>query len=85
MRDISSSYEGAIQVFITDTAIGETELAKSLKKMKLDGFNFNRIGILEYPYFDENPAKRIATIAYIYGPNKIKLVKTGIYDFDIVK
>lgn len=85
LRDICSSYEGAIQVFITDTAIGENELVESLNKMNLDEFDFNKIGILEYPYFDEDPANRTATIAYIYGPNNIKLVKTGIYDFDIVK
>ena len=45
----------------------------------------NKIGILEYPYFDEDPVNRIATVAYIYGPNSIKLVKAGVYDFDIVK
>ena len=85
LRDICSSYEGAIQVFITDTDIGENELAESLNKMKLDGFDLNKIGILEYPYFDEDPVNRIATVAYIYGPNSIKLVKAGVYDFDIVK
>lgn len=35
--------------------------------------------------YREDPANRIATAAYIYGPNNIKLVKTGVYDFDIVK
>lgn len=85
LRDICSSYEGAIQVFITNTDIGENELIESLSKMKLDGFDLNKIGILEYPYFDEDSANRIATVAYIYGPNNIELVKTGVFDFDIVK
>lgn len=53
--------------------------------MKLDGFDLDKIGILEYPYFDEYPANRVATVVYIYGPNNIKLVKTGVYDFDIMK
>ena len=45
----------------------------------------NKFGILEYPYFDEDPANRIATVVYIYGPNNIKLVKTSVYDFNIVE
>lgn len=85
LRDICSLYEGVIQVFITDTDIEETELAELLSKMVIDGFNFNKIGILEYPYFDEDPANIIATVAYIYEPNNIKLVKAGVYDFDTVK
>lgn len=85
LRDICSSYEGAIQVFITNTDIGENELAESLSKMKLNGFDLNKIGILEYPYFDEEPANRIATVAYIYKPDDVKLVKTGVYDLDILK
>jgi len=85
LRDICSSYEGSIQVFITNTDIGENELAESLSKMKLNGFDLNKIGILEYPYFDEDPVNRIATVAYIYGPDNVKLVKTGVYDLDILK
>lgn len=85
LRDICSSYGGAIQVFITDTYIEENELAELLGKMKLDGFDMNKIGILEYPYFDEDPVDRIATVAYIYEPNNVKLVKVGIYDLDTVK
>lgn len=85
LRDICSSYEGAIKVFITNTSIEENELVDSLRKMKLDGFNVNKIGILEYPYFDEDPTDRIATVAYVYEPNNIKLVKAGVYDLDAVK
>ena len=85
LRDICSSYEGVIQVYITNTDIEEKELIESFNKMKLDGLNLNKIGILEDPYFDEDPANRIATAAYIYGPNNIKLVKEGIYDLDTVK
>lgn len=85
LRDICSSYEGAIQVFITNTDIGENELVELLRKIELEGLNLNKIGILEYPYFDEDSANRIATVTYIYGPNNIELVKTGVYDLDIVK
>lgn len=85
LRDICSSYEGAIQVFIASTDVGENELVELLSKMKLDGFDLNKIGILEYPYFDEDPANRIATVAYIYGPNNVKLIKKGVYDLDTVK
>lgn len=85
LRDICSSYEGAIQVFITDTGVENNELVDSLRKMKLDGVNLNKIGILEYPYFDENPADMIATVVCIYGPNDVKLVKEGIYDLGTVK
>lgn len=85
LRDICSSYEGAIQVFITNTDIGENELVEILSKIELEGLNLNKIGILEYPYFDEDSANRIATVVYIYGPNNIELVKTGVYDLDIVK
>lgn len=35
LRDLCSSYEGVIQVFIINTDIGENELAESLSKMKL--------------------------------------------------
>lgn len=85
LRDICSSYEGAIQVFIASTDVGENELVELLSKMKLDGFDLNKIGILEYPYFDEDPANRIATVAYIYEPNNVKLIKKGVYDLDTVK
>lgn len=85
LRDICSSYEGAIQVFITDTYIEENKLVELLGKMKLDGFDLNKIGILEYPYFDEDLADRIATVAYIYEPNNVKIEKAGIYDLDTVK
>ncbi len=85
LRDICSSYEGTIQVFVNNTDIGGNALIESLSKMKLDGFDLNKIGILEYPYFDEDPSNRIVTVAYIYGPNNIKLVKTGVYDLNIVK
>lgn len=85
LRDICSSYDGAIRVYITNTGIEEKELAESLSKLELGGLNLNKIGILEGPYFDEDPANRIATAAYIYGPNNIKLVKEGIYDLDTVK
>lgn len=85
LRDICCSYEGAIKVFITNSSIGENELIESLSKIKLDGFNVNKIGILEYPYFDDDPTDRIATVAYVYEPNNIKLVKAGVYDLDAVK
>lgn len=85
LRDICNLYDGVLQAFITNTSIKENELAESLSKMELDGFNSNKIGILEYPYFDEDPANGIATVAYIYGPNNIKLVKEGMYDLDTVK
>lgn len=85
LRDICSSYEGTIQVFITNTSIEENELTELLGKIELNGLNLNKIGVLEYPYADENPDNRIATVAYIYGPNNIKLVKAGAYDLDTVK
>ena len=85
LRDICNSYEGVIQVYIANTDIEENELIESFNKMKLDGLNLNKIGILEDRYFDEDPANRIATAAYIYGPNNIKLVKEGVYDLDTVK
>lgn len=85
LRDICSSYKGTLQVFITNTSIEENELAELLSKMELDGIDLSKIGILEYPYFDEDPANRIATVAYVYGPNNIKLVKAGVYDLDAVK
>lgn len=85
LRDICSSYEGAIQVFITNTSIEGNELAESLNKMELKGLDLNKIGILEYPYFDEEPANKIATVACIYGPNNINLIKAGVYDLDTVK
>lgn len=85
LRDICSSYEGTIQVFITNTDIGESELVESISKMELDGIDLNKIGILEYPYLDEEPINKIATVAYVYGPDNVKLVKTGVFDFNIVK
>lgn len=85
LRDICSSYEGTIQVFITNTCTEEDEMVESLRKMKCDWSNLNRIGILEYPYFDEDPAERIATVVCVYGPNNIKLVKEGTYDLETVK
>lgn len=85
LRDICSSYEGAIQVFITNTGIENNELVGLLRKIKLDAVDLNKIGILEYPYFDEDPADMIATVVCIYGPNNVKLLKEGIYDLDTVK
>lgn len=85
LRDVCSSYDGAIQVFIANTDIRENELIESLSKMKLDRFDLKKIGVLEYSYFDEAPSNRVATVAYIDGPNNIKLVKTGVYDLDIVR
>ncbi len=85
LRDICSSYEGVLQVFITNSDIEEKELVNLLSNIKLGRFNLNKIGILQYPYFDENTANKIATVAYVYGPNNIELVKTGIYNLDILK
>lgn len=85
LRDICSSYEGVMQGFITDISIKENELVELLRSMRLSGINLNQIGILEYPYVDEDPANIIATVAYIYGPNNIKLVKEGVYDLETVK
>lgn len=85
LRDICSSFEGTIQVFITDTDIEETELVELLSKMVIDGINFNKIGILECPYYDADPSNKIATVVYIYEPNNIKLVRAGVYDFNTVK
>lgn len=85
LRDICSLYEGVIQVFVTNKCIKENDLAESLSKLELDGLNMNKIGILEYPYIDEDSVNRIATVAYVYGPDNIELVKTGMYDLDTVK
>lgn len=85
LKDICSLYEGTIQVFITNTGIEEDELVNSLNKIQLDELNLSKIGILEYPYFGEDSANMIATVAYIYGPNNIKLVKEGVYDLDTMK
>lgn len=85
LRDICSSYEGAIQVFITNTSIEGNELVELLNKMELKGLDLNKIGILEYLYYYEDPAERTATVACIYGPNNINLIKAGVYDLDTVK
>lgn len=85
LRDICSLYGGTILAFITNIGVDKNELIESLNKMELDGLNLNKIGILEYPYFDEDPANMIATVAYIYGPNNIKLVQEGVYDLDTIK
>ena len=85
LRDICSSYEGIIQVFITNTDIEESELIESISKMELAGIDLNKVGILEDPYLEEEPIKKIATVANVYGPDNVKLVKTGVFDFNIVK
>ena len=85
LRNICSLYEGTIQAFITNSVIEENELAKLLGNVELNGLDLNNIGILEYPYFDEDSTNKIATVAYVYGPNNIKVVKTGVYNLDILK
>lgn len=85
LRDICSSYESAIQVFITNTNIEENKLIKSLSAINLDRFGLNRIGILEYPYINEDPVERIVTVVYVYGPNDIKIVQPGVYDLNAVR
>ena len=85
LRDICSSYEGTIHGFITDKEIDENELIESISKIKLDEFDMNKIGILEFPYFDENSSDMIATVVHIYGSDNIKLTKEGAYDYYSVK
>lgn len=85
LRDICSSYEGVMQGFITNTSTNENEIVELLSNMELSGVNTNEIGILEYPYFDENLTNTIATVAYVYGPNNVKIVKAGVYDLETVK
>lgn len=85
LRDICSSYDGEMRVFITKTSVNENELIESLNRLKVDEVDFNKIGIIEYPYFDEKIADKTATVVQIFGPNNIKIEKEGVYDFDTVK
>ena len=85
LRDICSSYEGFIRVFITKTKFKENELIEILGNMKLNGLDVSKMGILEYPYYDEPPVKHNATIADVFGPNQINIIKLGVYDLDTIK
>lgn len=84
LRDLCSVYGGTLQVFVAPNNMNEQELCDMFTKMDIAGFNLNTIGILEYPYYDEDPNSVVATVVSITDLNNVHIVKKGIYNSDVI-
>lgn len=83
LRDIASSFNGTLQVFIWRGQGGLTEFERVLRSLDREQCSFNMIGVLDSSYLKATDTR--ITIAKIIGPGDVQCIVNGTIDLNTIK
>ena len=83
LRDIASSFDGTLQVFIWREQGGLTELEGELRSLDQEQCRFNMIGVLDSSFMKATDAR--ITIAKVIGPGDVQCIVAGTVDLNAVR